>query len=162
MGLFEFLKNAGSKVLTKKAAKEVKSPEIIAMEEELFRKQKLFLLQNVVDNTGIKVKNLELDLNDDTVTIYGQVKKQADKERLILAMGNVGGIAKVDDRISVDKEEEAAEFYIVKKGDSLSKIAKRVYGDPMKYKKLFEANQPLLKDPNKIFPGQQIRLPKKL
>ena len=160
MGLFSFLKNAGSKVLTKKAAAEVKSPEITKMEEELFRKQKLFLLQSVVDNTGIKIKNLELDLNDDTVTIYGQVKKQADKERLILAIGNVGGIASVDDRIGVDKEEPAAEFYTVKKGDSLSKIAKKYYGDPMKYKQLFEANQPLLKDPNKVFPGQQIRIPK--
>ncbi len=160
MGLFSFLKNAGSKVLTKKAAAEVKSPEITKMEEELFRKQKLFLLKSVVDNTGIKVKNLELDLNDDTVTVYGQVKKQADKERLILSLGNVGGIASVDDRISVDKEEPAAEFYTVKKGDSLSKIAKRYYGDPMKYKQLFEANQPLLKDPNKVYPGQQIRIPK--
>ncbi len=160
MGLFSFLKNAGSKVLTKKAAAEVKSPEITKMEEELFRKQKLFLLKSVVDNTGIKIKNLELDLNDDTATIYGQVKKQADKERLILVLGNVGGIASVDDRIGVDKEEPAAEFYTVKKGDSLSKIAKRYYGDPMKYKQLFEANQPLLKDPSKIFPGQQIRIPK--
>ena len=140
----------------------VKSPEITAMEEELFRKQKMFLLKSVVDNTGIKVKNLELDLNDDTVTVYGQVKKMADKERLILSLGNVGGIASVDDRLSVDKEEPAAEFYTVKRGDSLSKIAKRFYGDPMKYKKLFEANKPLLKDPNKIFPGQQIRIPKKL
>ena len=160
MGLFSFLKNAGSKVLTKKAAAEIKSPEITKMEEELFRKQKMFLLKSVVDNTGIKVENLELDLNDDTVTIYGQVKDQADKERLILSLGNVGGIASVDDRISVDKEEPAAEFYTVKKGDSLSKIAKRYYGDPMKYKQLFEANRPLLKDPNKVFPGQQIRIPK--
>jgi len=79
---------------------------------------------------------------------------------LILSLGNVGGIASVDDRISVDKEEPAAEFYTVKKGDSLSKIAKRYYGDPMKYKQLFEANRPLLKDPNKVFPGQQIRIPK--
>ena len=114
MGLFSFLKNAGSKVLTKKAAAEIKSPEIAKMEEELFRKQKMFLLKSVVDNTGIKIKNLELDLNDDSVTVYGQVKKQADKERLILSLGNVGGIASVDDRISVDKEEPAAEFYTVK------------------------------------------------
>jgi len=162
MGLFSFLKNAGAKVLTMKAAAEIKSPEIKKMEEELFRKQKMFLLKSVVDNTGIKVKNLELDLNGDRVTVYGQVKKMADKERLVLSLGNVGGIASVDDRISVDKEEPAAEFYTVKRGDSLSKIAKRFYGDPMKYKKLFEANKPLLKDPNKIFPGQQIRIPKKL
>jgi len=160
MGLFSFLKNAGSKILTKEAAKEAKSPEITKMEEELFNKQKLFLLNSVVTNTGIKIDNLELDLNDDTVTAYGQVNSMADKEKLVLALGNVGGIAAVDDRISVEKEEPAAEFYTVEKGDSLSKIAKKYYGDPMKYKQLFEANQPLLKDPNEIFPGQQIRIPK--
>lgn len=160
MGLFSFLKNAGSKILTKEAAKEAKSPEITKMEEDLFSKQKLFLLNSVVTNTGIEVDNLEVDLNDDTVTVYGQVDTMADKERLVLALGNVSGIAAVDDRISVNKEAPAAEFYTVEKGDSLSKIAKKYYGDPMKYKELFEANQPLLKDPNEIFPGQQIRIPK--
>ncbi len=159
MGLFSFLKKAGAKVLTKKAAQAVSTPETRKMEEELFKKQKLILLKGVIDSMGIKVKNLELDLNKDKVTIYGSVKKQEDKERVILALGNVGGIAKVDDRISVSKPAPEAQFYTVKKGDSLSKIAKKFYGDPMKYKKLFEANQPPLKDPNKIYPGQQLRIP---
>lgn len=164
MGLFEFLKNAGSKVFNREEApaKVEKTPEMEAKEAEMFEKQKLFLLRNIVDNTGIEVDNLELDLNDDTVTIYGQVGSQSDKERLILAMGNVEGIAAVDDRIGVEVEEPAAEFYTVQKGDSLSKIAKQYYGDPMKYKELFAANQPLLSDPNKIYPGQQIRIPKEL
>jgi len=51
-------------------------------------------------------------------------------------------------------------MYEVQKGDSLSKIAKRYYGDPMKYKELFAANQPMLEDPNKIYPGQVLRIPK--
>ncbi|MEM8909867.1 MAG: peptidoglycan-binding protein LysM, partial [Bacteroidota bacterium] len=125
----------------------------------LFKKQKLILLKGVVDSMGIKVKNLELDLNGDKVTVYGTVKKQEDKERVILGLGNVGGIGRVDDRISVTKPAPEAKFYTVKRGDSLSKIAKRFYGDAKKYKKLFEANQPLLKDPNKIYPGQQLRIP---
>ncbi len=166
MGLFDFLKSAGSKVLTKKNASTVKNKEITKLEkelaakqEELLKKQKLVLLKGMVDSSGIKVKGLELDLNKDKVTVYGQVKTQSDKEKVILALGNVGGIAKVDDRISVKKEEPAATFYTVKRGDSLSKIAKKMYGDAKLYKKIFEANKPMLKDPNLIYPGQSLRIP---
>ena len=113
----------------------------------------------MVDSSGVKVKSLELDYNNDKVTVYGQVKTQAEKEKVILALGNVGGVAKVDDRISVSKPEPQATFYTVKRGDSLSKIAKKVYGDPKLYKKIFEANKPMLKDPNLIYPGQSLRIP---
>lgn len=159
MGLFDFLKSAGSKVLTKKNAKTVSTPEIKAMEEELFRKQKLVLLKGVVDGLGIKIQNMELDLHGETVTVYGQAKTQADKEKVVLALGNVSGVAGVDDRISVTNPEPEARFYTVKRGDSLSKIAKAHYGDPMKYKEIFKANQPLLSDPDKIYPGQTLRIP---
>ncbi len=166
MGLFEFLKSAGSKILTKKNAATVKTKEIIKMEkellakqEELLKKQKLVLLKGMVDSTNVKVKGLELDYNKDKVTVYGQVKTQADKEKVILALGNVGGVAKVDDRISVSKPEPEATFYTVKRGDSLSKIAKKVYGNPKLYKQIFEANKPMLKDPNLIYPGQTLRIP---
>ncbi len=166
MGLFDFLKSAGSKVLTKKNASTVKTKEIIKMEKELaakqaelLQKQKLVLLKGMVDSTNVKVKGLELDYTKDKVTVYGQVKTQADKEKVILALGNVGGVARVDDRISVSKPAPAATFYTVKRGDSLSKIAKKVYGDPKLYKQIFEANQPMLKNPNMIFPGQSLRIP---
>ncbi|MFT5165968.1 MAG: nucleoid-associated protein YgaU [Saprospiraceae bacterium] len=166
MGLFDFLKSAGSKVLTKKNAETVKSKEIIQMEkelvlkqQELLKKQKLVLLKGMVDSSGVKVKSLELDFNVDKVTVYGQVKTQAEKEKVILALGNVGGIATVDDRISVSKPQPEATFYVVKRGDSLSKIAKKSYGDAKLYNKIFEANQPMLKDPNQIFPGQTLRIP---
>jgi len=166
MGLFDFLKSAGSKVLTKKNASTVKNREIIKMEKELalkqaelLKKQKLVLLKGMIDTTNVKVKGLELDYNKDKVTVYGQVKTQADKEKVILALGNVGGVARVDDRISVSKPAPEATFYTVKRGDSLSKIAKKVYGDPKRYKEIFEANKPMLKNPNMIFPGQSLRIP---
>ena len=166
MGLFDFLKSAGSKVLTKKNAATVKTKEVIQMEkelalkqQELLKKQKLVLLKGMVDSSGVKVKGLELDYNVDKVTVYGQVKTQAEKEKVILALGNVGGIATVDDRISVSKPAPEATFYLVKRGDSLSKIAKREYGDAKLYMKIFEANKPMLKDPNMIHPGQTLRIP---
>jgi len=159
MGLFSFLKNAGSKVLTKKNTATVETDETRALAAEIARKQKMILLKGVVDSLGIKIKNMDLDLDGDQITVYGQAKKQADKEKVILALGNVSGIASVDDRISVVKTEPEATFYTVKRGDSLSKIAKRVYGDPMKYKIIFEANKPMLKDPSLIYPGQSLRIP---
>jgi len=54
---------------------------------------------------------------------------------------------------------DATQWYEVKKGDSLSKIAEHFYGDPMLYKKIFEANQDIIKDPNLIHPGQKLRIP---
>ncbi len=160
MGLFSFLKKAGANVLTNKAAKAVRTPEIIAMEEEVLRKQKLILLNGVVSGMKSKIKNFEIDLNGDRVTVYGQAPSTAVKEKVILALGNVGGISSVDDRISVVKPAPESIFYEVKKGDTLGKIAAKYYGDAKKYNKIFKANQPMLKDPNKIYPGQKLRIPK--
>jgi len=74
------------------------------------------------------------------------------------------GVSAIDDRISVVGIEDhvpqsSAQMYEVKSGDSLSKIAKEFYGDPLKYKLIFEANQPMIKDPNLIYPGQTLRIP---
>ena len=55
--------------------------------------------------------------------------------------------------------QSAPRTYEVKKGDSLSKIAKHVYGDANKWKQIFEANRDKLKDPDKIFPGQVLTIP---
>jgi nucleoid-associated protein YgaU len=84
----------------------------------------------------------------------------------VLAVGNTEGIAKVDDRMTVAPKAmpevakaAPAQFYTVKAGDSLSKIAKQYYGDAQKYPAIFEANKPLLSDPNKIYPGQVLRIP---
>ncbi len=159
MGLFSFLKKAGANVLSNKAAKAVRTPEIIAMEAEILRKQKLMLLNGVVSGMKSKIKNFEIDLNDDRVTVYGQAPSMAVKEKVILALGNVGGIAAVDDRISVVKPAPESIFHEVKKGDTLGKIAAKYYGDAKKYNKIFTANKPMLKDPNKIYPGQKLRIP---
>ena len=78
-----------------------------------------------------------------------------------MSVGNIKGIAKVDDRMTVTVVEPQPEsqFHTVVSGDSLSKIAKKVYGNAMKYNEIFEANKPMLKDPNLIYPGQVLRIP---
>ncbi len=150
MGLFSFLKNAGAKLFNrdkKQIAPEVKK----TLEADALR--------NAITMLAIPIENLDIDVNDDVVTVFGTVKSQADRERVILVLGNVEGVATVDDRISVEVPEPESVFYEVKKGDSLSKIAKSFYGDPMKYPVIFEANKPMLKDPDLIYPGQMLRIP---
>ncbi len=159
MGLFSFLKKAGSGIFSK-ADDDAKAESKDAAElEGLMKKQRENYLKTTVKTLELDVENLDVSLNDDTVTVYGQVASQADKEKVILAVGNVEGIASVDDRLSVENPEPESQFYTVESGDTLSKIAKEHYGDAMKYPAIFEANKPMLTDPNKIYPGQVLRIP---
>ena len=155
MGLFSFLKNAGSKLFTN-AEEEAAAKAASAAEEKA---KKIHMLTSILNSSGIDIENLELDVVEDVVTIYGQVDSQVDKEKAVLVLGNIEGVGGVDDRLSVVNPAPEAVFYEVKKGDSLSKIAKAHYGDAMKYMEIFEANQPMLKDPNLIYPGQVLRIP---
>ncbi|MBK7407833.1 MAG: peptidoglycan-binding protein LysM [Saprospirales bacterium] len=100
-----------------------------------------------------------MELNDDTVIVNGEVESQEQREKVILVLGNVDGIAAVDDRLEVVQSAPEAVFYEVQKGDTLSKIAKAQYGNAMKYPVIFEANKPMLTDPDKIYPGQMLRIP---
>lgn len=149
MGLFSFLKSAGAKLFNKK--KEASPEEIRAANMEAMKK--------AVADLGFEVREMFLDLQEDTVIVFGEVDTQEVKEKVILALGNVEGIATVDDRMTVEAPEPESQFYEVKSGDSLSKIAKKYYGDAMKYPVIFEANKPMLKDPNLIYPGQVLRIP---
>jgi nucleoid-associated protein YgaU len=78
---------------------------------------------------------------------------------VILAAGNVHSVAGVEDNMTVDLSQPASKFYTVVKGDTLSKIAKEFYGNANAYMKIFEANKPMLSHPDKIYPGQNLRIP---
>ena len=94
-----------------------------------------------------------------TVSLYGVAPDQATKERIALAAGNVAGVSAVNNMMSVDKSGAEAKYYTVVSGDSLSKISKAQYGDANKYMTIFEANRPMLQHPDKIYPGQVLRIP---
>lgn len=158
MGLFSFLKNAGSKILRGSAEKNDAEAAANAEAAEAARKNKIMLLESIVRSSGLKIEDLSVDFNDDMVTVYGQADSVEDKEKVVLILGNVDGVATVDDRLSVVPKPESV-FYEVQSGDSLSKIAKAHYGDPMKYNVIFEANKPMLEHPDKIYPGQKLRIP---
>ena len=153
MGLFSFLKNAGSKLLGKDAEEN-------EAEKSAARIAKINMLLSLVTESGIEIEGLSVELAEDVVTVYGQASSVSDKEKVVLLLGNVEGVATVDDRLSLLVEEPESDFYEVKGGDSLSRIAKKYYGNAMKYPVIFEANQPMLKSPDLIYPGQVLRIPK--
>lgn len=121
-----------------------------------------------VASQGLTAQDLAVtyDGASKTVTVKGIAPDQATKEKIVLCCGNVHSVAKVDDQMTVAEPSTAAApaatFYEVKSGDTLSKIAKSVYGDANAYMKIFDANKPTLSDPNKIYPGQQLRIPPKV
>ncbi|HMQ48936.1 MAG TPA: peptidoglycan-binding protein LysM [Saprospiraceae bacterium] len=166
MGLFSFLKNAGAKLFNKKETKSAETTTTTKSSEELneaLDQQKALLLKGIVEGLGLSVEGLDITVDDETVIVYGEAASHAEREKIILALGNVEGIATVDDRMTVKVvemvEEESSQFYEVQKGDTLSKIAKEYYGNAMKYPVIFEANKPMLKDPDLIYPGQVLRIP---
>ena len=116
-------------------------------------------LKNAIQEHGLKIEDLVLELEGDQVVVRGVVENQSEKEKIILALGNVAGIATVVEDIEVTIPEPEAVFYEVKSGDSLSKIAKKHYGNAMKYNIIFEANKPMLKNVDLIYPGQVLRIP---
>ena len=117
------------------------------------------LIQRIQQNAKIDNLSVNYDGNSDKVTINGSAANQAEREKAILAAGNVQYVAQVEDNISVATPEPESRMYTVKSGDTLSKISKEMYGDANQYNKIFDANKPLLSDPNKIYPGQVLRIP---
>jgi nucleoid-associated protein YgaU len=114
----------------------------------------------------IRAQNLEVDDlqvhfdgKTSTVTVSGTAKDQATKEKVILCCGNIEGVEKVDDHLQVKQTAPEAQYHAVVQGETLSGIAKKYYGNANKYMTIFEANKPMLKDPNRIYPGQLLRIP---
>jgi len=104
--------------------------------------------------------NIKAEVEGDKITLSGEVASQEEKEKIILAAGNIAGVASVDDQITVSGPAlVASRFVVVKKGDTLSAISLAVYGNANQYNKIFEANKPLLKSVDKIYPGQTLRIP---
>lgn len=150
MGLLSFIKGVGEKVFKKQ---EVAAP---VHEAEPLRASELLAH---VKALGLSYNSLAVKVSADTVVLEGEVAAQADAEKIALAVGNVEGVELVDNRLKVATPAPSATYHTVEAGDSLSKIAQKVYGDMHKYPVIFEANRPMLSDPDKIYPGQVLRIP---
>ena len=154
MGLFDFVKGIGKKNTAPAEPQPTVQAEPSA--QEVANK-----LLGHVKSLGLPITGLAVTYNgtSDLATIKGEVQSQEDREKIILAVGNIDHVAQVDDQLTVATPAPQSQFYTVKSGDNLSKISKQYYGDPNKYNKIFEANRPLLKNADDIFPGQVLRIP---
>lgn len=160
MGLFSFIKDAGKKIFgkDKPKAKEVRTDNDVNEDVE-DNKRAANKLEETLRDLNLKADNLKITIEKDMATVSGLAKDQATREKIILVVGNSAGIAQVDDRMDVENKEPEAVFHTVERGDILSKISKEHYGDPNQYPLIFEANKPMLDDPDKIYPGQVLRIP---
>jgi nucleoid-associated protein YgaU len=137
MGFVEFIKDAGER----------------AMQADAIRTKIEAELPNAFGD-------LRVELRDGVVSLFGVCDDTPTREKAVLIAGNVSGVGRVNfDGITVRKPTADVEFYTIVKGDNLSKIAKKFYGDAGKYPLIFEANKGIIKNASLIYPGQVIRIP---
>lgn len=133
MGLFNFWKKSGKNVAAEPTSEA---------------------LQKEVADLGLDAKGLDISVEGDKVKIKGDAVSKEVREKVILAVGNVEGVAEVED----DSADDVM-FHTVEEGDNLSAVAKKTLGSANRYMEIFEANKPMLSDPDKIYPGQVLRIP---
>jgi nucleoid-associated protein YgaU len=145
MGLFKFVKGVGAKLFGASEAQAATADE----------------LTKEVAKYGFPADKLNITVDGDKVKVSGAAMSTEEAEKIILALGNTVGVAEVQSELIVDKEVPAATMYTVQKGDTLWKISEQHYGKGKggEYNRIFEANKPMLTHPDKIYPGQLLRIP---
>lgn len=145
MGFFSFMKDVGASI-------GIGSKDEAPAVEDLTAE---------VAKHGLNMAGITVAVEGDKVVVSGgEGVSQEEKEKIVLALGNVTGVGAVEESITTTDEAEESEFYTVKKGDTLWAISSATLGNGSKYQKIFEANRPMLSDPDKIYPGQVLRIPK--
>jgi len=168
MGIVSFFKEAGQKLFGHKDA-EVAAQEAQAAPDDSARQERIAQANAAAAAsivTYIGTQNLsadglavEFDAASSTVTVSGAAADQATKEKILLCCGNVHGVENVNDMMTVSEPADESQYHTVVRGDTLSAIAKSFYGNANAYNKVFEANTPMLSHPDKIYPGQLLRIP---
>ena len=164
MGLFSFIKDAGEKLFgigEAKASQEVAKKDPTPVNVDAANKAAANAIANYVAKMNLSADGLAIGFDgaSGTVIVQGMAETQQEKEKILLCCGNVAGVEHVQDQLGVVQQAAEPVFYTVVSGDSLSKIAKAFYGNAMAYPAIFEANKPMLSHPDKIYPGQMLRIP---
>ena len=158
MGLFSFIKEAGEKLF---GGKPAQAATAAAPSAEALNAQAAQAITTYIQaqNLGLEDLQVTFDGSEGKVTVRGAAPTQAAKEKVTLCCGNVASVQSVDNEMTVTHPEPEAQYHDVVRGDTLSALAKKFYGDANKYPVIFEANKPMLTHPDKIYPGQKLRIP---
>lgn len=156
MGLMSFMKEAGEKLFGGSSAHAATPASPEAANQAAADAILTYIRAQNLDAENLSVA---FDGASSAVTVSGQAPDQETKEKILLCCGNVAGVDKVNDEMTVSSTTPEAKFYTVVKGDTLSKIAKEFYGNANLYNRIFEANRPMLSHPDRIYPGQTLRIP---
>lgn len=164
MGMFSFIKEAGEKLFGRgeaKAAQEAATAAPTPENIEALSQAAGDAIATYIGTMNLKVEALDIsfDAPSGRVTVAGVAPDQATKEKVLLCCGNVASVSAVNDLMTVSSPEPESQWHVVVSGDNLSKISKEFYGTPNKYPQIFEANKPMLTHPDKIYPGQVLRIP---
>ncbi|SDV47777.1 peptidoglycan-binding protein LysM [Chitinasiproducens palmae] len=171
MGILNFIKDAGEKLFGGNHAQAAPAPSAAAPaaapDVAALNKVAGDAIANYVRTQGLNADNLDIkyDGASHTATVSGQAPDQATREKIIIAAGNVQHVEKVNDQLTVAGAPAApaggqeTRYHTVVAGDTLWKIAEKYYGSGAKNNVIFEANRPMLSSPDKIYPGQVLRIP---
>jgi nucleoid-associated protein YgaU len=164
MSLLSFIKDAGEKLFKKPEQAPAPSTQAAPQQEsvEALNVKAGEAIQAYVEQQNLAIQNLDVKFDGASgkAIISGQAPSQEAAEKAVLCCGNVAHVAAVENQLTVSDLGQAAQFHDVAKGDTLSAISKKYYGDANKYNAIFEANRPMLTHPDKIYPGQKLRIPK--
>jgi nucleoid-associated protein YgaU len=146
MGLISFVKNAGEKIF---GGSEAKAAPADALHKEL-------------EKHGLDTSNVKIAVDGDKVHVSGTAPTTEQAEKIAVALGNTVGVQTVQNDIKpAAAPAPASKFYTVKSGDTLWAIAEKEYGKGQGAKNdvIFQANRPMLTNPDKIYPGQVLCIP---
>ncbi|MDB5819476.1 MAG: ygaU [Rhizobacter sp.] len=169
MSLISFIKDAGEKLFGGSSANAAPAPAAATATAVAPSTDKVAdlnaaagaAIKKYIEAQQLKADNLQVTFDGatHTVTVAGAAADQATKEKIVLCCGNVASVEKVEDQLTVAAGGTTSKFHTVVSGDTLSKIAQQEYGNASQYNKIFEANKPMLSNPDKIYPGQVLRIP---
>ncbi len=167
MGLLSFIKDAGEKLFGKgeaHAAQAAAAADAANAEKQAAASAAAGkAIEDYIATMNLSVDGLKVEFDNATsaVLVSGIAADQATHDKVLLCCGNVAGVAQVNDGMTVKEPKDESQYYTVVRGDTLSKIAKDYYGNANAYMQIFEANKPMLSHPDKIYPGQMLRIPPK-
>ena len=166
MGVLDFMKEAGEKLFGGGEGKaagpaapaNAPTQSVDAANRAAGDAIEAYIKRMGLDATGLTV---QVDASQGLATIFGVAPDQATREKIVLCCGNVQGVERVEDKMSVSADAVASTWHTVVQGDTLWGIAQQAYGNGAQYTVIFEANRPMLAHPDKIYPGQKLRIPPK-